>query len=331
MSSWMAVSGESPRLRRPADPTGGEISDSRNPESVMSPEPLPSGADLERLLEMVEIAQYEDFFRALPSDLGERLGIALHRQGTVLRLTASGYDHPMFNRVMGVGLDPETSEEGPEDTLARAAAHYEAAGVRRWMLQLLPHVEPDGFAGAARRHGALRLRGWAKHLGPAEVEIHSRSELQVVRLGSEAGVGTRSEPWLADAWAEVGVQNFGFPVPFVRWLRGLYGRRRWHLYLALDGETPVATGALFLSESEVGRIGQLTFAGTLPGYRGRGAQSALIARRVEDARAAGARWIVSETDEERPDRPNPSTRNLIRLGFPVAYVRANWGPPKPED
>jgi len=55
-----------------------------------------------------------------------------------------------------------------------------------------------------------------------------------------------------------------------------------------------------------------------------------VARRVADARTAGAPWVVCETDEERPERPNPSTRNLVRLGVPVAYVRANWGPPKPE-
>lgn len=289
----------------------------------MSRESLPGGADLERLLEGIEITQYEDFFDALPPDVADELGMGLQREGEILRLTASGYDHPMFNRVMGVGPDPEAA-------LVRAAAHYGAAGVRRWMLQLLPHQQPEGFAEVAARHGVVRLRGWAKHLGPAELETPPQTELQVVRLDSAASPGTRSRSALADAWAELAVETFDFPAPFVRWLRALHGRERWHLYLALDGEEPVATGALFLSDSDAGLIGQLTFAGTRPEHRGRGAQSALIARRVQDARAAGARWMVCETDEPLSDRPNPSTRNLIRLGFPVAYVRANWGPPKPE-
>jgi GNAT superfamily N-acetyltransferase len=306
-----------------------DFSDSRDPGTSMSLEPLPKGDHLERLLEVVEMAQYEDFFKALPPDVAERLGIETYREGGTLRLTASGYDHPMFNRVLGVGVDPAGSGERPEAALARAAAHFPGAGVRRWMLQLLPHVEPDGFAEEAARHGVVPLRGWAKHVGPAHLEIPSRSDLRIVRLGSEASAGAGSDPRLIDAWAAIALQTFGFPAPFDRWLRALNGRERWHLYLALDGETPVSTGALFLSESDVGVIGQLTFAGTLPGHRRRGAQSALIARRVEDARAAGAKWIVSETDEELPDRPNPSTRNLIRLGFPVAYTRANWGPPKP--
>ena len=297
----------------------------------MSLQTLPSGADLERRLEVVEMGQYEDFFRALPADVEERLGIELHREEGMLRLTASGYDHPRFNRIMGVGVHPDRSGQGLDAMLGRAGTHYEAAGVRRWMLQVLPHVEPDGFQEAASRHGVVRLRGWAKHVGPARTEVPVRSELRVVRLDAEGSEGRGGQPELIEAWSELAVRNFGFPPLFRGWLRALHGRERWHLYLALDGETPVATGALYLSESDAGLIGQLTFAGTLPEHRRRGAQTALVARRVADARAAGARWIVSETDEELPDRPNPSTRNLVRLGFPVAYVRANWGPPKPED
>ena len=33
------------------------------------------------------------------------------------------------------------------------------------------------------------------------------------------------------------------------------------------------------------------------------------------------------TDEELPEKSNPSYRNVVRLGLPVRYVRANWGPP----
>jgi GNAT superfamily N-acetyltransferase len=292
---------------------------------------LPSGTDLERLLEGVEISQYEDFYQALPPEVREERGIEIRRERRTLRLTAAGYDHPMFNRIMGIGLDPESGADGPEAVLARAAEHYAAAGIRRWMIQVLPHVEPEGFAETAGRHGIIRLRGWAKHLGSTDRENRARSGLRIVRIGADAPAGEGGESSRVDAWAEILVQNFGFPDPFLAWVRALRTRERWHLYLALDGDTPVATGALFLSESDAGPIGQLTFGSTLPEYRGRGAQSALVARRVEDARDAGARWVVSETDEELPDRPNPSTRNLVRLGLPVAYVRANWGPPKPEE
>jgi len=60
----------------------------------------------------------------------------------------------------------------------------------------------------------------------------------------------------------------------------LAGRKGWFLYLAMDGDMPVATGALYLSDAAGERFAELNFGSTLPDHRGRGAQSALIARRV---------------------------------------------------
>ncbi len=291
---------------------------------------LPTDADLERLLETVEARLYDDLFDAVPPELASREGLRLHRHGGARYLTAGGHDHPMFNRVMAVGLDDGPAAAGAaEATLDRAAAHYREAAVRRWMVQLLPHMESEAFRAAAGERGVIRLRGWAKHLGPARADVPSRTDLRIVRVDGDLAGEERER--MSEAWAGILVENFGLPPAFAPWLEGLVGRERWTLYVAKDGDTPVATGALFLSDVEGERFAELTFASTLPDHRGRGAQSALIARRVADARALGARWIATETDEELADKPNPSYRNLKRLGFPVVYVRANWGPPKPRD
>ena len=68
----------------------------------------------------------------------------------------------------------------------------------------------------------------------------------------------------------------------------------------------------------------LDFAATLPEYRGRGAQAALLARRIVDAAQLGCRWLVVETAEETPQRGAPSFRNMLRFGFRQAYVRPNF-------
>ena len=57
---------------------------------------------------------------------------------------------------------------------------------------------------------------------------------------------------------------------------------------------------------------------------GRGAQSALIARRIRDAAAAGCDCLMVETAQEREDYPVPSYHNLLKFGFQVAYMRPNY-------
>lgn len=284
---------------------------------------LPDGLGLERLLEVAEIAMYRDLYQAIPSDLARELGLEAREEGLELRLAARCFDHPFFNRVMGVGLSRPSRR-----TLSEAAAYYGGAGTRRWMLQVLPHAQTEEFRAACSERGLVQHRGWAKHVGRATVHAPGRTDLAVRRIGRD----------LSTAWARLVVETFDMDRRFVPWFQELAGRDRWRLFLALDGDAPVAAAAMFLWSSESGHgaggpgslvLAQLNFAGTLKSHRGRGAQSALAGRRIADARALGADWIVTETDEEPPDRPNPSYRNMVRLGLPVRYVRANWGPPKP--
>jgi hypothetical protein len=127
--------------------------------------PTPKEGPEPQLLDDLEMEMYHDLYRALPRFVGEALGIEARQIGSTLRLTARGIDHPFFNRVMGAGVDRDPVEE-----LAEAARHFGEAGVRRWMLQLLPDREPDGFRAKCEGHRFVRLRGWAKHLGPVTIE-----------------------------------------------------------------------------------------------------------------------------------------------------------------
>jgi GNAT superfamily N-acetyltransferase len=114
--------------------------------------------------------------------------------------------------------------------------------------------------------------------------------------------------------------GFGMSEPVRPWLAATVGRASWQHYLAFDGEIPVAGAALFVRQG----LGWLGIASTLPTHRGRGAQSALIARRVHDAIELGCSFMAVETAEDHPERPNPSFRNVVRFGFEVAYQRPNF-------
>jgi len=86
-------------------------------------------------------------------------------------------------------------------------------------------------------------------------------------------------------------------------------------YLAkIDGK-PVGEAALRL-DADSG-LAQFAGSGTLPAFRGRGVQKALVQRRLADARAAGCDLAVVTTA--------PGTRsqeNVMRRGFVLLYTRA---------
>jgi GNAT superfamily N-acetyltransferase len=79
----------------------------------------------------------------------------------------------------------------------------------------------------------------------------------------------------------------------------------------------VSLGAAILTVLE--GVGYLANASTVPDARGRGAQQALIARRIADAAAAGCDVMASLA--------NPWTsshRNIERAGLRVAYTKISW-------
>jgi GNAT superfamily N-acetyltransferase len=97
----------------------------------------------------------------------------------------------------------------------------------------------------------------------------------------------------------------------------------WLCFVAWAGVEPAGVGALYVD----GPGAWLGVAFTLPAFRGRGAQTAILAARIDAARAAGATLLVTETGERLPDRPAASYRNILRAGFREEYRRSNWTSP----
>ena len=88
-----------------------------------------------------------------------------------------------------------------------------------------------------------------------------------------------------------------------------------HLYLAeLDGR-PVATAAMRMHEG----VALMAGASTIPSARGRGAQLALLERRLHDAGENACNLAMMGA------LPGSiSQRNAERHGFRIAYTRIKW-------
>lgn len=90
----------------------------------------------------------------------------------------------------------------------------------------------------------------------------------------------------------------------------------------LDGDNDRILGVGFLFQD--GERAILLGAATLPEARGQGAQTALLARRLAEARRAGARVIQSHTGLPTAGARNPSLDNMRRAGFVDIHLRQNW-------
>jgi|SRR5215475_631202 len=91
-----------------------------------------------------------------------------------------------------------------------------------------------------------------------------------------------------------------------------------HHFMAFEGERPVASAVLYAFEE----IGYLSLALTAEPFRCRGAQSALIAGRIEKAVALGCKIVVSETLSILEH----SLSNLQKAGFEVVYEKEVYEP-----
>jgi hypothetical protein len=124
----------------------------------------------------------------------------------------------------------------------------------------------------------------------------------------------------APAFGEIALAAFEMPPMLLPFMNCNVGKPGWVHYLGFEGREPVAAAAMFVS----GEVAWLGMGCTLESYRGRGAQSAMFARRIADGLQAGCKWFVTETGEDTPESPNPSYHNMLRAGFKLAYLRPNY-------
>lgn len=261
-----------------------------------------SAADLAPLLERAEADAYADLLRAAPA---EWRCAADCTDGTWL-LLAPPLDILLFNRVIGAGVHSPARED---DVLAWID-RYRRAGVRNFGVQVCPAAKPIELRTWLARAGLRSADRWTKVYRSNDPVAAPATDVQGTRVGHDD----------APTFAAVTTDGFGMPATLRPWLASTVGRPGWRHYLAWHERRAIAGAALFVN----GEVGWLGIASTVPAARRRGAQAALMARRLEDGRALGCRWFVTETGEELPGRPNPSFHNMMRAGFAVAYARENY-------
>lgn len=140
-------------------------------------------------------------------------------------------------------------------------------------------------------------------------EVETDFEIREFQTKNEAG-----------RFGEIITKSFGLPDDIKYWFASLAGRKYWKTYLAFENDKAIATASLFVKDD----FGWLSFAGTLPDYRKKGAQTALIAKRIRDAAELGCKVLTAETNEKSGENRSQSLQYLQKMGFEVAFTQLNF-------
>jgi GNAT superfamily N-acetyltransferase len=233
-----------------------------------------------------------DFLIAAPAQAGARVADA----GTAIALSLGAAPLQIeFNRIIGLTEIDQLDELRP---------HYR--GAPHWVA-LDPAV---GLDAEVLERGYSSGYAWQKFERGVE-PYDARTDLVVEDARHPRDFG--------DALAG----GYGLPAEFASWVEGLVGRRGWHCFVAYDGSTPAGAGALFCA----GDVGWFGATATRPEHRGRGAQGAILAARIQRGRELGLTQLVTETGVPRDGVRGPSYRNIVRVGFRASYVRPNYAAP----
>lgn len=269
---------------------------------------LSDGLSIASRIECIEADAWAELQLAVPVEHRTRIGIQVHRRGHALSLLTSGVENTTVNRTFGLGFDKELSLE----QLDQIAAKYASAGIAKWLIQWSPAAKPADpvaiFTARGGRPVAPTIKLWRPIFVADSVTI--TPGLRVLEIGPED----------AAAFEATVAEPLGVPPDMAPGIRSTIGHAAWHFYLVFDGQRAVAGAAMFAH----GDGAWLGVSATVASDRGRGAQTALLARRLHDAAALGCKWVSADTRTETPERPNPSYHNMRRAGLEVLYHRPTF-------
>jgi hypothetical protein len=259
-------------------------------------------------LDRVEKRFWREIWESVPAEVAGERGVEVRGFGPVQAAVADALPGVgMMNLVLGA-TEPGAVADGH---LADAVEWVGSRGVGSYVPVSPGQTQTEPAERWLADHGFSPAYAWMKFARdahpprfavPADIEVIEVTDPEREPFGMIAATG------------------FGLPVWAAAFFANLPGRDGFRCYVArVDGETQACAAMLIQ-----GDLAEFGIAATLEPARGRGAQRALLHRRILDAAAAGCRTLFVETGERVPDRPSASYKNILRAGFEEAYLRPNW-------
>jgi GNAT superfamily N-acetyltransferase len=260
-----------------------------------------------RSIASCEINAWRDMYEAAGKDLSEKSGIKVFSIGSACISIAKNIDILAFNRVIGLGLVEPATEQMLDEIISK----YQEAGVKRFFIQIHPESSPSLIKDWFEKRNIHYYNNWVKLYRGVENLPTVETELEIREVQNKIE---------AEKFGKIITKSFEWPDEMKYWFANLPGRKYWKTYLAYDSNKPVATASLYVKDD----CGWLSFASTLAEYRKKGAQSALIAKRIQDAAELGCKVLTVETAEDAEEKRSQSLLNIQKMGFEAAFIRPNF-------
>jgi ribosomal protein S18 acetylase RimI-like enzyme len=218
-----------------------------------------------------------------------------------------------LNHVTGLGL------AGPvdDDAFARLEAAYAARGLGV-EIDLCPHADPGLLPLLARRGYAVN----------AFSNTYARTLDDVSDAVAPAAIEILQGAAAAELFVEASVEGFSVQAQqrprelLAALARIAQAREDTSLFVARADGRMAGSAGLSVMDTPLGRVAELYIASTLPAFRGRGVQAALLQARLAAARDADCALAFVGA---RP--ANTSARNTERAGFRLAFTKATFARP----
>jgi hypothetical protein len=167
-------------------------------------------------------------------------------------------DFGFFNRVVGLG----TARPATETDVEAASRFFLDLGLTQSIIHVAPGAEPADLVPWLNTRGYIAGARWVKMWRGLEDLPEPAPALRIERIDASA----------TEAFEDVCMAAFEMPPPVRPITTATIGRPGWAHYLGFDGDVPVSTAAMHVTDG----VTWFGYGATLESHRGRGWQTASV-------------------------------------------------------
>jgi len=253
-------------------------------------------------IELSELDYMQDRMTAIQNRTGNPEGIEIMQFGNALCLYSKTMPWGTFNTVKGMTNDEMEHMDSIID-------FYRQRG-RKIQFEMVPSLVDAQFLKLLSERGFYQS-GYhtSTIIEPQTFDDPLPEPIRIRELNEDE----------FDIYAMIHCRGTGLPddgiAPVAANNKVLYRRPGWKFFVAYVHDEPAAAAVMRTKDG----IASLTFAATLPDYRGMGLHQYLLKRRIEEACRNNCRLVVGQCNFL-----SQSHRNMERVGMKIGYIRTTW-------